>query len=266
MSKALTEDKYASLRSFMGLLVDAMEHTLSAVTGGQASTSASSSGRQDQGPSLELRDYIDTKMAALETAASLAASEQAALLRQISDLRDVAAASGSSGTTCPGTALTGQPPCHRLDTLQQQVDALRHSRLTAVPTKVVLRNVPRKYDTTSFLPVLLQCKLQSTEKIQCGSLPSRKADAPGNNFVLEFPADMRTDILAAASQLQLLEGIVMVPYLTPYGTALRRQRQPIYKELLDKGLRPTWRGGANLRYTDSSGNSVLYDFEAGPAA
>ncbi len=74
------------------------------------------------------------------------------------------------------------------------------------------------------------------------------------------------NILAAASQLQLLEGIVMVPYLTPYGAALRRQRQPIDKELLDKGLRPSWRGGATLRYTDSSGNSVMYDFEAGPAA
>jgi hypothetical protein len=135
-----------------------------------------------------------------------------------------------------------------------------------VPTKVVLRHVPTKYTTSNFLPVLLQCNLQSTHKIQCGSLPSRKTEAPGNNYVLEFPADMRTDILAAASQLQLLEGIVMVPYLTAYGAALRRQRQPIFKELLDKGLRPAWRGGANLRYTDSSGSSVLYDFEAVTAA
>ena len=258
----------------MGLVMVTLEGLLTggadepaAAGGGQASTSANSSNQQDQDRSQELRDYIDTQVATLEAAAIVAASEQATLRQQILDLRNVATATGSStGTTGPGAAPTGQPSSHRYDALRQQVDALRHGRWTAVPTKVVLRNVPPKYNTTSLLPVLLQCKLQSTDNIKCESLPSRKADAPGNNFVLEFPADMHTDILAAASQLRLLAGIVMVPYLTPYGAALRRQRQLIYKELLDKGLRPTWRGGANLRYTDSTGNSVLYDFEAGPAA
>jgi hypothetical protein len=263
----LPDHKFVPLSNVLSLAVDVLEeliHSERTAAGGQASTRSST--KQAQDISKELREYIDTKVAALQAATEAAASEQAALHQQISDLRNMAAATSSSGPPGPGAAPTGQPSCHSLASLQQQVDALRHSRLTAVPTKVVLRNVPRKYDTTNFLPVLSQCKLQSTDKIQCGSLPSRKADAPGNNLVLEFPADMRTDILAAASQLQLLEGIVMVPYLTPYGTALRRQRQPIYKELLDKGLRPTWRGGANLRYTDSSGSSVLYDFEAGPAA
>jgi hypothetical protein len=266
MSEHLTEEKYESLRNALKLVDIALEelrrkHVVS--TRRQPARAGASNSVLDR-----IRE-LDAKVATLQAAASAAASEQAALLQQISDLRNMvnmATATSSSETPGPGAANTGQPSGHRLDALQQQVDALRQSRLTAVPTKVVLRNVPRKYDTASFLPVLLQCNLQSTDKIQCALLPSRKADAPGNNFVLEFPADMRTDILAAASQLQLLEGIVMVPYLTPYGAALRRQRQPIYKELLDKGLRPSWRGGANLRYTDSSGNSVMYDFEAGPAA
>ena len=91
-------------------------------------------------------------------------------------------------------------------------------------------------------------------------------------------ADVRTYVRcihlgrSLSAQLRFLAGIVMMPYLTPYGAALRRQGQLIYKQLLDTGLRPTWRSGANLRYTDSTGItgvtgvSVLYDCEAAPAA
>ncbi len=66
-------------------------------------------------------------------------------------------------------------------------------------------------------PVLLQCKLQSTDNTQCSSMPCGKTEnLDGHTLVLEFPVSMRKDILAAASaELQLLtDGIIMVPYLT----------------------------------------------------
>ena len=268
-SKTLSESRFEPLRSLLNLILELLELSAAPAAASSDDDSASTSTSDQHDPELikAMRQDVDAakdQLAQPAAAHEQAAAERAALLQQLNDLKCEAGALSRPG---PGPSSTGraQEQC-RLDALQQQLSALTDSKPTTVPTKVVLRNVPDKYDADGALQLLSQCEVRSTDKFQCETLPTRKAGGHGTSFVLQFPDDVRDDVLAAAKQLKLREGIVVVPFLTPYGAALRRQRQPIYKQLLDQGCHPSWRGGANIRYTDNNGKSVLYDFGASPAA
>lgn len=82
----------------------------------------------------------------------------------------------------------------------------------------------------------------------------------GSLVVAEFPRALHTRMVAIAPQLQKRFGIVLAPFLTPYGAALRRLRQPVYEQLRKEGRNPRWRDGARILITAAAGRDEFFRF------
>jgi hypothetical protein len=78
------------------------------------------------------------------------------------------------------------------------------------------------------------------------------------NAVVRVCPPQRSAFLRAARALQS-GGVVVAPYLTALGCTLRKERQGVFGELLQKGLAPRWRNGVEIEYMESGG-WLMYDF------
>ncbi|KXZ41970.1 hypothetical protein GPECTOR_232g529 [Gonium pectorale] len=77
--------------------------------------------------------------------------------------------------------------------------------------------------------------------------------------VVAVTPSQRNTVLSDAKAIRRTGGVVVAPYLTVLGCALRRARQGKFDELPGKGLSPRWRKGVEIEYMESGG-WMLYDF------
>ncbi|KXZ56924.1 hypothetical protein GPECTOR_1g833 [Gonium pectorale] len=79
------------------------------------------------------------------------------------------------------------------------------------------------------------------------------------NAVVAVTQSQRHMFLSDAKAIRRTGGVVVAPYLTVLGCALRKARQGKFDELHGKGLSPRWRKGVEIEYMESGG-WMLYDF------
>lgn len=83
--------------------------------------------------------------------------------------------------------------------------------------------------------------------------------APLKYLVEGFDSDIQL-VIGWAKKLRSEFGVTVMPYMTRFGLWLRQQRQAVYKQLLEDGCAPRWRG-VEIRYT-KDGRSQLYKFDS----
>ncbi|KXZ52704.1 hypothetical protein GPECTOR_8g10 [Gonium pectorale] len=92
----------------------------------------------------------------------------------------------------------------------------------------------------------------------CRAGGSRRGRSDWNVVVAVTPSQ-RNMFLSDAKAIRRTGGVVVAPYLTVLGCALRKARQGKFDELHGKGLSLRWRKGVEIEYMESGG-WMLYDF------
>ncbi|KAG2491143.1 hypothetical protein HYH03_010585 [Edaphochlamys debaryana] len=70
----------------------------------------------------------------------------------------------------------------------------------------------------------------------------------GWNVVLGVTPRQRASVLRVAKEVRAATGVIVAPYLTALGRAMRKERQGIFEVLRAKRLQPQWCKGADIRF------------------
>lgn len=221
------------------------------------------------GPSGALVAEIVALRAALEAlTAKVALMEAAQVGRPAGPPGDQPQASTSGQLRHMAEAIAQQPVAERF------MAVLRVDQPNRLPTAIVRGrgrsaspfsgSEPALRTTIERLGEAVKQTLQSYEErdklgsFTICSLPT-KGGMHANKYVINFTGPFGSQVLIAAAQrLRERFAVVSMPFFTKFGCWLRRQRQPVFKQLMDEGCRPRWRG-VDILYT-KEGRSQQYQF------
>lgn len=159
------------------------------------------------------------------------------------------------------TATSSEESSAAMQTLHSCVKQLQDTQPRLVTSQLVLHNVPKAWMRTEDAVKTYVLQVAGVRVARAWLLNGGSSKSTGvSSWAIEFNLVDRSTIVGRASEMKSGKGIVVVPFLTAFGMALRRQRQAVFAQLWKDGASPSWRRGAEIRYKDKNGKWVLWSF------
>ena len=165
-------------------------------------------------------------------------------------------------TTCrqlqAAAAADADAPCSSSSAVAERVTNLERSQQLVHYTQLVLHNVPVSTKLADISAALL--RLLNINIINCRKLTSRQNQDATWSCVIDIQEQHRSAVILGAAKLKEVLGVVVAPFLTAFGMALRRQRSVHFERLLRMGAQPKWRRGADILHRTPDGHMAYFEF------